>query len=456
MHIESIIDNINLKNGFTFDKSNIQSLQNFINSFEVIHKLEYLDHGGSCICFRIPTTDNILKIYKKSNNSILRSSIIFQDYINNLNRLNIPIITTNIIYEDTFYIIAIQPFITTFNIINPYIAKKILNIVEIMLLNRTRLHDIYFRNFGFLNNKLYLFDFHESINFYDNIDLFTTNLLQLFALLFNNQLAFNMINPNITLLINSNYCTDILPNIYSDFLRTIHQFKINEAIEILQNLIYPDLGKLISKSFSNYQHYIINNDGKLILKSHTLQKALIAENIAKIVKPISILDPGCSYGAIGIYLKTIYPHIDITLNNLDNNELTEAYNMANWIGCYGIKYINKNFMDIPLVKYDLTLCYALVHHILRTYTIDEFLIFIKILTKKIAIIEFPLKGDILLDQVIASTNQPTQYLWENRYRCLSDIAMLRTKLSEYGNIVDVIEMNYEQNGLKRFSFVLSF
>jgi 2-polyprenyl-3-methyl-5-hydroxy-6-metoxy-1,4-benzoquinol methylase len=459
MNIENIIDNINLTNGYTFNKLNISNLQSFINSFEKMNKLEYLDHGGTCLCFKILETNNvldsnnILKIYNKSNYSTLKTSNVLYDYIKSS---HLPIIDTKVIYEDKYNIIVIQPYVNIITEINPYITKEILKIIEIMLVNRQRLHDVYYRNFGFYNGKLYLIDFHESINFYDNIDLFVSNLFQLFSLLFNKKLAFGLVNPPINSIISSNFNYGFA-NFYADFLSNIYNYNIDIALSILKNNIYSDLGQLISKNINNYQHFNIDSDGKLSLFSHTLQKALIAENILNITNSTSIstsiIDSGCSFGSIGLYLKQKYPSIKLTLNNLDNNELIESKNLANWIACSGITYLNKNLIDILPVKYDITLCFALIHHLLKNYSFDDIILFIKLITNKIAIIEFPIIGDSLLANVMNATATTAI---QNFY-VLSSLDILHNNISKYANIIDVIKMDYGTiQDINRYTFIIKF
>jgi len=463
--LTDIINSINTRNGATFviNSDDADLLQKFIYQFEQQHYIDltYLDHGGSCICFHYSehkSDKQVLKIYFKKNNKVLQSKHIFEDYMNHLLKIGLPIAKTDIIFESNNHLIAIQPYFMQIDDekINALTAKNILRCVETMLDNRTRLHDVYYKNFGISRMQLYIFDFHESINFYDNIDLFVSNLLQLFSQLFTGKHAFGEINPDINKIKESGYNATQIPHQYSAFLRAIHEYHITEALRILREEIYPDLGERIACKFVNYQHYEISKNGEMTLQTHTKQKAEIA--LANIGKSATILDAGCSYGAIGIYLKQRYPDSEITLNNMDENELKECKRLAQSIGIFDMKYRNQSVMTLSSEKYDLTLFFALVHHILRTQTMEEFMQFVKSITRRIAIIEFPIKGDILLEQVIANNvNFPETYLWNDRYQSMTSLDILRKKVSEYGQIMDVRKMDYDgMNGINRITIIIDF
>ena len=118
-----------------------------------------------------------------------------------------------------------------------------------------------------------------------------------------------------------------------------------------------------------------------------------------------------------------------------------------------VKYSDENVFDIK-GNFDLTMYYALVHHLLRVKTFDEIMVMIVKQTNKYTILEIPVKGDALLDNIIKASqiNDP----WTattGRYYPLTSCGILFTCLSKHFEIVSVQKMHYGSGNLARYAFV---
>ena len=456
-NLQEIIQSINTTNRQTiFQTTGFTAVQEYLTNFHRLTPISYIDHGSTSICFVLNGQSKVLKVFKKASNlasNVLRSSAIFVDYQKKLQMARIPIVPISILYEDSNYIVALQERVVIPSAVyqNTRFVLDILTIIEQMLARRIRLHDVFYRNFGYLRNKICVFDFNESIDFHDNIDLFVANLFQLFYLYYSNQFYENVPNPSIDVIRTNGYP---LPSPHlSQFMRQVHSFEIEDALHTLRFSILPVLKAALAVNHCIYQQFEIDACGGIHLRSHTRQKAEILARFVDIAAPVSILDAGCSYGAIGITVAKRHPEIAITLNNLDRQEITASVGLAQSQACYNIAYSNEDVRYIPAAKqYDMVVCYALVHHLLKYWTLEECLRHIIGMARKIVIIEFPVFPDILLKEVMGAASSEKS----SNFSALQSCESVREVLEKVATVIEVVPMVYgDHQGICRYTFVLS-
>jgi len=206
----------------------------------------------------------------------------------------------------------------------------------------------------------------------------------------------------------------------------------------------------MSKVFNNYQYVEVKN--KIVnLKEHTLDKYNVATEVIKECK--TVLDAGCSIGGIGLKLSQESHVESVTLNNITKNELNTAKEIGSLIESKNVKYSDENIFELK-DTFDLTMYFALVHHLLRVKSFDEIMEFIKKQTNKYTILEIPIKGDALLDNVIkASQITDAWTATSGRFYPLTSCGTLFTSLSKHFEIVSVQKMHYGSGNLARYAFV---
>lgn len=137
---------------------------------------QYMSYGGNCIVFRNNT--HVLKICKQTK-TIYES---FLDYSNNLpHSLSYSFLATVeiVIYADDNYIVYIQKFCEPVTEMNIEILFVIIQAYYLMIYNGIIFQDIYFRNFGYVDDRLMLFDYHYLPVSYPDIGDITNMILNI-------------------------------------------------------------------------------------------------------------------------------------------------------------------------------------------------------------------------------------------------------------------------------------
>ena len=397
----NIINHLNKLNNTIIFEYNIleKSIDYVLNNFT---NLIFIDSGGTCLC--LLSNNNLIKICKKNNNTLNN----FKYYVNIL-LINNLIPLTEILYEDSDSLIYLQKKIDTYDTINNNFYIDILEIFVKILKLGFKLTDIYYRNFGYDNGKIYLIDIHDFVDINDNNDLNTINIFNMtISLLYNNLIKINESNQ----LLNENIIDTYLPIPYSKLIKNFLFNNYSDIDDIILQ-IKNNLNLNIIKKYKDYQSIKIDINKKIILEGHTLIKYLITNKIiTKYHNQFTLLDAGCSLGGIGLNIAQNYNSF-ITLNNITTNELNTAKEISSLCNITNVEFTNINILNIEN-KYDITLYFAILHHLLKYKKPEEIIDILKKQTKDYMIIEIPIKGDKLLDLVVNNIVEP----WENNYKIL--------------------------------------
>jgi hypothetical protein len=218
----------------------------------------------------------------------------------------------------------------------------------------------------------------------------------------------------------------------------------------------------MSKRYNDYQH-IEASRGQLELFSHTYDKYVLGSQVVDDGCE-SVLDAGCSLGGIGLKLAT-HPGVQrVVLNNITKSELARGQEIAGIVGLTDpndpisktsdgrdrvIQFSDQNISDIN-DTFDLTLYFALIHHLLRVQTIDQILEMIARQTNKYSVIEVPVAGDALLKNIFNAVHDPER---DARYKALGSCDEFQSHLEKYFTVMSVHRMNYGAGDLVRYAFV---
>lgn len=445
-----------LKNYYDLNKwneiINSQHLNNVDTFLDSISPINYIGHGGTCIAFKSENNvfkNLVIKVCLKNNN-MLKNSKIFMNYSNFLINSNVKILPPiDIIYEDEYFIIYTQNECSILYSVNDLIMVKILKIIKNLFKKKIKITDLFLKNFGIFANDVYIYDYHDYDYFYSNDNYYICHICHLFNLYYNKSLFIN-VGIDVNTLIQYNFGRDILPNKVTIMLQDIYNYKFDKVIMSIDSFIIEIKNK-IKCSYNNYQFIDIDQDGIINLKNHTQDKFL---NVIKIINlyqnnNFTLVDYGCSLGGIGSSVAQLYPKSNIILNNITENELIICNKIKNDLILNNVTIENKNiYLDNN--SYDICLYFAILHHILKSKTIDEIINMLLRQTNLYAIIELPFGNDILLSNVIKESDP--NYI--NNYYFLENVDRFKDLISNYFTVIEINKINYDSNDLNRYAFLL--
>lgn len=449
--LRSIIDKINIRNGSVFKYEDLSICEEFLLENNLDEK-NYIGHGGSCISFR--KNNLVYKICVKS------SEIFHNKYVTKLTKL-LPVET--ILYKNNNFFIynqkhceVLTAFLDTDNI-TPLICVKILEILSELHNANLIVFDNFITNFGIYNGDVYMFDYHDISkldNFMDNkkwnidVDGYLINIFNIVCFALYGKLQTNL-NPNIQKYSDLNLgdlpgcCVKMLNAFYNaDFRIFLDELKNTQKL-INSEKIYK---------LSDYQIGDINELGQININSSTLMKYNVFNKIftdENIKNNSSFLDAGCCIGLIGLKLLQTYPNLSGTFCNINKDELDKVkLNYKKSIIKSRAEFISDNAIHIGK-KYDITIYFSLIHHLLRNNDIEFILEKIYNQTNNISVVEIPLFHDVLLQNLISSIDHNANFNFT------INLFTIIKKLEIYFNIIDIIKIDYKNNELCRYAFILS-
>jgi hypothetical protein len=321
-----------------------------------------------------------------------------------------------------------------------------------MIRMNLRVSDIFFRNFGIYQNKVYLFDFHDVDNFDSSSNFMISNLYSLFTQLGKN-LGWpvqDVVITSMNLVIQDNFGESRFPEMIVRFLQSLYAKNYSKALEYLENSKRL-LKQHVQKKYNNYQQVNVTDTGVIELESHTLDKYRLASEIIETGRVKTVLDGRCLIGGIGLKLAKEYPDVTIALSNNDSNELDKTKQIAANCMIVNVHFINGHVKDIKLLptdKYDLTLYYSLFHHLLKTHSIEEILNLVKAQTKKYCLIEVPMQGDHSLNKVMKCSTQ------QDNFKCLKSPDVFRQYLiMNKFKVNRCVRLDYNSDRLIRYAYL---
>lgn len=162
-----------------------------------------------------------------------------------------------------------------------------------------------------------------------------------------------------------------------------------------------------------YCHYTVGSDGKISLTNHSSRKFNVAKQILSSTPSArTVLDAGCAEGAIGIAISQTFSHVHVHLVNADE---TEAQIVLELLALTtNATFKRTRIQDLSCDdKFDITLWFAIMHHLVSSLGVEKTLELMHKLTNRIAVIEVPLGSDALLDFWIRNSSADTYAAFEN-------------------------------------------
>lgn len=484
-----IVDKINRMNGFVFDPLTLLSVEEFLLNMGV-DRSEYLGHGGTAIVFSHPQnpTDRVIKIAKKiSLHGFSYNPHIMKEKTDPLIDYILPIIS--IIYEDEHFFIYEQKrcsaLDTNVNTLDPILFIRILSIWLALRKNNIFVYDIITKNFGSIGNRIYLFDYHDALTNVQIEDTIDKKILLITLLNYINILKNSSTFQNKSLMSiewshrdieDANYGRDLFHPVLCDYLYNVHVGDIEETYHAMMRIrdhISDECN--IQERLCRYQMGTIDRLGILTLdrsSRHKYESAVVGIQAADLdnSSPFTFLDAGCCIGLIGIKIIQDFPLSSGRMCNLDPDEILEAERLidklriqrgSNQDSAGTLKVEHRNVLHIE-DSFDITLYFSLIHHLLRLTNFENIIHLISKQTKKVAVIECPVGGDVLMAKVkeigLENSDDDGRLEYSKRYSYLESISTICDGIKRFApelNVSKIIKIEYDSEQLQRYVFILT-
>lgn len=264
--------------------------------FDNVMKLSanrYLNCGTHTICFVNDHDNTVIKCCRKSPETIIKTKEFFAESVDNLSNLGLNVLKPLSLIETKNYIIYTQPFSKQLlqHDVSPVVLTIILKMLLVMFKNQVKIADIYFKNFGIYENKVYLFDFHNVEDFkHSSSNFLITNLYCLFIRLGHDYLGWNVPDIQIitsTKIIADNYGRDKFPPQFYKVLKYLSQSKLADAERNVIECIKYLNDIIISRPWNDINY--ITNVGEVVLPVEERVINDIIMDIFSFIKPTSII-----------------------------------------------------------------------------------------------------------------------------------------------------------------------
>jgi len=333
----------------TIISNELKKLLNIYEPYAIIGK------GTQTICIYSLSTGKLLKCSIKKHDSIINNAQTFIKHIEDLKKLNYPILLPNdIIYDDDIWLIYTQDkcdSVLSYNDVNIYFCYHILVFLKSMLINDKRISDIYFKNWGIVKGKILLFDYNEVDTFSKshNSCFLISNLYSIFCKFSKN------CNLNWKILNFSNDHINTADIIKDNFGKGRFDVNFSLLLNMLYNKSYYDVQIVVTKCIN----YV-----KKLLYSHN--NIVVDKKIYDIFKSSHITEKNTLY---------IYQHNNVLLPLLDiMNNISITLNSAHICQSYSdipyIKKINKPFDKVD-GKWDICIYQNSFNELLQKYDIVD-------------------------------------------------------------------------------------
>lgn len=425
----------------------LDGVESFLSS---LGDIKYRGHGGTCVTYKKPHATVVIKACLK-NNGIMKSSEEFIKHSKMLQSHGIKLLPPlEILYEDDLFFVYTQQRCKLMGEVTPLSTISMFEIIKQMINKRVLVPDLYYKNFGVYNNEIYLYDYHDYSDFLTDNKYYICHIAHLMNKCKRGE---DVINVSLTLneLININFGKGILDDIEISLLKALYNAEYEAAVVIISNYILV-LRKRVVKSYADYQFINIDQYGTILLDSHTREKYNFAKNLINTVfgeESFTLVDFGCSLGGIGSKLAQQHPLSHITLNNITQKEIDVCRTIQRTLMLSNIKVITTNVLEVKN-SYDVTMYFAVIHHLLKHKTFDEVMEIVLAQTKKYSIIELPFGDDSLLKKVIADSSST----YELSYSALETLEKFENKISGYFKVLNKQKINYGGNDLNRYAYTL--
>lgn len=439
-----------LLNGWskTINYSLLENVEKFI---EQLPHLTYCGCGGTCICFLSSLyPGSVIKICKK-NESVLKSSKSFLNYCDMLKSNDVNILGVNeIIWENENFFIYTQNECSLIYSVNKLILVKILKFVRNLIVKKIKINDLFHKNFGLYLNDVVMYDFHDYCENFDSMEnYFVCHLAHLFNMYYRSRLFYG-VNLTIDILKQMNYGKNVFPGNVSSLLFNLCEFNYDVGVVLIDQII-NSVGREITIKYNDYQYIEISKEGNIMLGNHTLDKFTIVKNFIGLVgmDEFSLIDYGCSIGGIALSVAQMWPRSKVFLNNITRGELVICNKIKKDLLISNAVIENKNIVSDERV-YDICLYFAILHHILKNMKFDDVMKMVLRQVGRYAVIELPFGHDALLSTV----KNGARLRYEETFCFLENIDVFKEKIEKYFTVRDIIKMDYKNDNLNRYAFVL--
>lgn len=319
-NLEQIIFNINNHGTKLFDIFNLTGVEKIFKSLQ--SDLVYLGHGVQSICFKRNTNHVIKFCSKRKCNSITCNSTTLINASNDLIKLDFPILApTAVLYEDNHWIVFEQPWCKPLSDVSIRFGYFIVQLLIKMLTHNKRISDVYFKNFGLMQNKLLMFDYNELDTFSESSSNFLiTNLFTIFNLI-GRQLNWPALSGTSTFhwsdVEKYQFGKHIFPDDITLLLISLNNRDINPAIKHAQVSAEFFHSQILSKCVLSSVNAL--NDQLIMTVSYTCEIYGNIFNHIKMYNIQSIYDLHPSSTGLGYKLAQDFPYIDVYIgHNTDN------------------------------------------------------------------------------------------------------------------------------------------
>jgi hypothetical protein len=258
------------------------------------------------------------------------------------------------------------------------------------------------------------------------------------------------VNLTIDILKQMNYGKNVFPGNVSSLLFNLCEFNYDVGVVLIDQII-NSVGREITIKYNDYQYIEISKEGNIMLGNHTLDKFTIVKNFIGLVgmDEFSLIDYGCSIGGIALSVAQMWPRSKVFLNNITRGELVICNKIKKDLLISNAVIENKNIVSDERV-YDICLYFAILHHILKNMKFDDVMKMVLRQVGRYAVIELPFGHDALLSTV----KNGARLRYEETFCFLENIDVFKEKIEKYFTVRDIIKMDYKNDNLNRYAFVL--
>lgn len=184
-----------------------------------------------------------------------------------------------------------------------------------------------------------------------------------------------------------------------------------------------------------YQRFEIDVDGRVRVFDSTLEKVQISLRALDLAQPgASVLDVGCAEGAMGAAIAQARPSSSVRVVNGSPHE-AEGVRALVAAAAGGNIAFEHAWVTAKTAPADVTLWFAVLHHILSGTSPEDAVNMVADVTAKIAVVEVPIHGDALLSNWMQKTAAGT-------YDVLRDRDTARAWLETRFDVVAQEDMTY--------------
>ena len=199
---------------------------------------------------------------------------------------------------------------------------------------------------------------------------------------------------------------------------------------------------IIQNEINSYQKFTINYSGIIELYESTKNKYDIIKIALDLLGDnFTFIDLGCCFGMFGLKIAQNYNAYG-DLINITSVEIEKGTFIKNLLEIKNVNFINTNIMTI-VKQYDLVICMSVIHHLLNGNNIDVIMLHLQKMTLKYAVLEFPLYGDVLLDNWLNSSPN------KSNYDCAKTMETMFEVIGNYFTILTTGYLEYQTGKLNR-------